>query len=271
MIFNGSIIKRVTVLPEILRSNAIYAIDTDNNCVDLYIKDQTTGLARKVTSVTAILQEIQTLKDVPNGLAALDSNGYLISPIDAQNADFKSNGNYVWEDLVQPFEVRSTASSNNPSWGVAFGNFQGWLFSKSTMNQVWVDFHIKHDYAVGTAMFPHIHWLPTDDTAGTVRWGIEYSYAKGHGQAKFPLTSGTVYVEHNFPANSGSAHFVSEVANGIILPEFETDGVLKIRFFRDAAHVNDTYNNTVHAWQGDIHYQRGQMGTRNKAPGFFTP
>jgi hypothetical protein len=62
---------------------------------------------------------------------------------------------------------------------------------------------------------------------------------------------------------------VSEVSEqfAILSQEIEPDSVVKMRVFRDAA--VDSYNGTVHAWQGDLHYQMGRLGTVNKAPNFY--
>jgi hypothetical protein len=181
-----------------------------------------------------------------------------------------STGNYGWRDLQSPFTVRTSNSQNNPSWIVLFNGMQGLAFSKSTMNQVWVDFHIDHDYAMGTNLYPHVHWCPTTVDGGVVRWGIEYTVAKGHQQQAFPATT-TVYIEQTIQPNSQWMHFVGETSDldAISSVDVEPDTVIKVRFFRDAAHPNDTYDAVVHAWQGDIHYQTGRLSSLNKAPNFF--
>jgi hypothetical protein len=205
----------------------------------------------------------------PNGVAGLDSNGNLIA-LDGQETDIKSNNNFIWEDLVHQFSAKASGG-NNPVFQSVWGNFQGYVFSQSAMNQVWCDFHIRHDYAMGTNMYPHIHWCPITTDTGTVRWGIEYTVAKGHGQQAFPATT-TVYVEQTITTNSNQKHMVAEVSDVNAIPGnlIEPDAVIKLRIFRDAAHANDTFPAIVHAWQVDIHYRVGQLGTRNKAPNFFT-
>lgn len=41
------------------------------------------------------------------------------------------------------------------------------------------------------------------------------------------------------------------------------------RLIDDDIRPFDTYPDPVHAWQADMHYQRGQLGTRHKSPNFF--
>ena len=217
---------------------------------------------------------INSLKNQPNGLAGLDANGNIIGSViatfDGQDGDIRSDNDYVWEDMLADITVKGTSGGNNPTFNVIYGDYQGYIFSPSTMNQCWVDFHIKHDIALNTKIYPHIHYLPMTNNAGVVRWGVSYSIAKGHQQEKFPLPT-TVYIEQTIEANSRYLHMVAEVSdlNAILSTSIEPDSVIKMRVFRDAAHPNDTYPDEIHAWQVDIHYQRARLGTRNKSPNFF--
>ena len=184
----------------------------------------------------------------------------------------ETTSTYGWRDNIAPFVVKSTSGGSNPSWGTLWSGFEGLVFSSTIMNQVWVDFHIDHDYALGTTLYPHVHWMPTTTGTGVVRWGIEYSVAKGHQQGAssiFPAST-TVYVEQTISANSQWMHFIAEVSDANVIPatNVEPDSVVKVRIFRDAAHANDTYTGTVHAWQADLHYRSNRFATLNKAPNF---
>jgi len=185
----------------------------------------------------------------------------------------ETSGSYGWNDMISNFVVKDTVGANNPSWSTLFNGMQGYTFSASQMNQVWCDFHVIHDIALNTVLYPHVHWTPTTTGTGVVRWGIEYSVAKGHQQATgsvFPATT-TVYVEQTIGSASQWKHFVAEVslADAIPATNVEPDTVIKVRIFRDAGHANDTYAGTVHAWQADIHYQVATLSTKNRAPNFY--
>lgn len=189
--------------------------------------------------------------------------------IDGQNTSIKSNNQFIWKDEKASFVIKSTTGVNNPNWGLLYGNFEGIIFPNNKLSQVWVDFHIDHDIAMGTKLYPHIHWMPLTNNIGYVRWGFEYIIAKGHGQSQFPTTSNIIYVNHTVPENSQYRHMTTEVpeVDGILSSEIEPDSVIKMRIFRDG--VNDTHGSNVHGWQSDIHYQIGQLGTINRAPNFF--
>jgi hypothetical protein len=188
-----------------------------------------------------------------------------------------SVGSYGWSDLLAEVNVRGVGV-NNPTWGAVFNAMQGYLFSGTTMNEFWCDFHINHDYAMGTVVFPHVHWMPITNDLGTVRWGFEYAIAKGHQQADSFFNNGfggaagsttTVYVEQTISSPSQFKHFIAEIAVGLPADQLEPDAVIKMRVFRDAANVGDTLNQQVHAMFADIHYQVGRFSTKNKAPNFF--
>lgn len=198
-------------------------------------------------------------------------DGLRLTPTSHLLIDNGTTQTYGWKDNTQPMSVRGNGA-NSPSFGVIFGNMQGYLWDPATMNQCWVDFHILHDYAAGTMMFPHVHWMPTTTNTGTVRWGIEYTVAKGHQQQAFSTSTVTVYLEYTIAnANQRYLHIVTETPDALAIPatNLEIDGFIKTRVFRDAAHPNDTYPDNVHAWCVDLHYQAAQFSTINKAPNFF--
>lgn len=197
---------------------------------------------------------------------------YVNAAIDGQNASLMTaNGGYVWKDEKSSFVVKSTSGTNNPSWSEFTSGFGGLVFSSSNMNQVWVDFHIDHDIAMNTKIYPHIHWMPLTNSSGKVRWGMQYMIAKGHGQGSFNTTPTTIYIDHVVASGSQYKHMVSEVsdASAILSAEIEPDTVIKMRVFRDGGASTDTYSGSVHAWQADLHYQVARIGTVNRVPNFF--
>ena len=181
-----------------------------------------------------------------------------------------ANAAIGWRDLTAEVTVRATGA-NSPTFASYRNGIYFYSFSATVMNEFFVNFHIDHDYAPGTVIYPHIHWTPNTTSTGTVRWGIEYTVAKGHQQQAFPATT-TVYVEQTIAANSQYTHFVAEVslANAIPATNLEPDSIVSCRFFRDAAHANDTFPDPVFVITADVHYNSSKFATRNKAPNFYT-
>jgi hypothetical protein len=129
--------------------------------------------------------------------------------------------------------------------------------------------HIDHDYAMGTNLYPHIHWSVNTTDTGTIRWGFEYVVAKGHQQQAFSAPV-TVYVEQ---ASLGVArmHYVAEFsdAQAISGALVEPDSLIIARVFRDPTHPNDTLNAEAFGLCLDMHYQADRATTPNKFPNFY--
>lgn len=177
---------------------------------------------------------------------------------------------FGWRDNIQQFSIKPTGSTP-PSYGQTIGNYEGYMWSASLLNQAMVDFHVDHDYAIGTPLYPHVHFRPLTALGGVVRWGFEFTPSKGHGQTVGMAESTTVYVNFTVDAGNLGTHYVAEVdfANAIPATQIEPDTVIHVRVFRDAANAADTYAGTVWAWQADLHYQFARLGTKNKSPNFY--
>lgn len=148
-----------------------------------------------------------------------------------------------------------------------------WQFADATApneQQVFVVFHINHDYKRNTKLYPHVHSFISDagDIGNTVRWGFEYTVAKGHGQEAFPATT-TVTVDQTYTAVL--QHEVTEVieANAIDGANIEPDTVIWMRMYRNSSDAADTAGSNVFALFVDLHYQIERTGTINKAPNFY--
>ena len=48
-----------------------------------------------------------------------------------------------------------------------------------TTEQLWGAKEIDHDYSEGTDIYPHVHWMPTTNGAGSVKWQLTYLIMRG--------------------------------------------------------------------------------------------
>ena len=264
-------VHKLNAVPTQYTASSLYFVKNQSTqTFDVFLTSNDGQLLYRSISISDVEILLESMVDVPSGIAGLNANG-IIPAIDGQNTAIKSAGSFVWYSTCLPFVVKSSSGTNNPVFDTVSGNMQGLLFSNTVMNQVWVDVTIGYDYASGTVVYPSIHWMPVTSDTGTVRWGVEYIVAKGHGQQVFSSPT-TVYIEHSVSAASSGKHMISEVSltDAIAATSLEPDTVIKMRVFRDATHTNDTLEANVHAWQANIRYQRGQLGTRSRAPDFFT-
>ena len=184
-----------------------------------------------------------------------------------------------WKDKEAAIASARVAGAKQPTWSQVIDGIYAFLFSPTTINEVYIAFHLPHDMALsytqpdGTLTPPkfylHVHWMSDGTDTGTARFGFEYSYAKGYGTAVYPSTA-TVYVEQ---ASDGVAltHNIAELSDddAISSAEFETDGILMLRVFRDATHANDTLTDSTFITFIDFHYLSDGLETveRNRGTG----
>jgi hypothetical protein len=172
-----------------------------------------------------------------------------------------------WRDNISSIDTRS--GGNAPQRNLFRDGLYLYEFSADDMNEVFSNFHIDHDYKLGTMLYPHLHFATTSSASGVVRLGFEYSFAQGHSLGTFPATT-TLYLNFTVPANSQYVHFVAEVPEGQGIPGtgVDTDGVVLMRIFRDAANAADTFPATIFGILADLHYEVDRYSTINRAPNF---
>lgn len=183
------------------------------------------------------------------------------------------NRKQFWEDELASFSSARVTGASQPTWAAMRNGVYGWQFSATATNELWpAPFHITHTYKPGTAIYPHIHWCSPGTNTGVVRWGIEYTFAKGHAQGAdsvFPATQ-TIYLEQ---AATGTAyeHMIAEASDvqAIDSANIEVDALLLTRVFRDGGNAADTCTDAVFGLMCDLHYQKGYWATRNKSPDFY--
>lgn len=172
-----------------------------------------------------------------------------------------------WRDNV--IEMTTRNGPTEPQMSVFRGGIYLLAFPQTDNTEVFGNFHVDHDYAMGTSLYPHIHWSVDSSLTGTVRWGFEYTIAKGHQQMAFGTTT-IVYVEQQV-LGTPYMHYIAEVSDANAIPGtlIEPDTLILTRVFRDATHPNDTYDDQVFGICLDLHYQVAQSTTPNKQPNFF--
>ncbi len=188
-------------------------------------------------------------------------------------------GNYVlipytsprargWRDITAAIEVRGVGASD-PTFAIYTGTtLRQYQFSAGTAQEVFMTFHIPHDYIPGTAIHLHAHWsnaAAVPNTGGVV-WGFDYSFAKGFNQAPFSAIQSITATQAS-PATRYQ-HMVTETA-AVTIPGLEVDGLLLVRCYRKVADAGDTCTDAVFLHTADIHYESNSNTTLNKAPNFY--
>lgn len=187
-----------------------------------------------------------------------------------------STPTFGWEDMLGPITVRGSGPTD-PAYSVYRGGLRAYQFGVN--DEVFVEFHILHDYAVGTDLYLHTHWshAGTNVTGGSVTWGYEITYAKGHNQAPFstPVTgtitqnASTTQYQHMIAETQISAS--SPSGSQIDTDNLEVDGLILVRIFLSANNMTVSGGGVPDPFlhMTDIHYQSTGITTKNKAPNFY--
>jgi len=180
--------------------------------------------------------------------------------------ELDDNGTY-WYDYLTTVGTGKVPAQNNPTWS-AFGP-SGNLFAYSFAVGDYIflgGFHINHDIKVGSLVYPHVHWTTNGTSTNAVEWELEFTFAKGHNQEAFPAPTVVTVGE----AASGTAwqHMVSEVAIGDAFTAPEVDSIILMRLKRNS--TSPTNADTVFGMFVDLHVEIERVGSKNKAPDFYT-
>lgn len=191
---------------------------------------------------------------------------------------------FPWHDILGAISIRGTGAGD-PQYNVYQGGIRGYQFAVN--KEVFVEFHLPHDYVPGSNLYIHAHWslkwttalraATNAATGGNVVWGFEVSYAKGHNQEAFS-TPITTTVQQN-ASTTQYQHMIAEVQLSAASPSasqldsdlIEVDGLILVRCYLSANNVTVSAGSVPAPFlhMVDIHYQSTNIGTKDKAPPFW--
>ena len=189
---------------------------------------------------------------------------------------FNADGEYLaegiaagWDDYDADFSGGTSTPSKEPAFE-QMGTTGLYAYNFDEGHDRFINFHIKHDIEVGSQVYPHVHWAPeTTMVAGeVVSWEFMFNAPKGFHQGESFFAAPTTIV-FNYTADGtelAGEHLITECSDidSILAPE--VDSVLYARVTRNAG----TYGGGVFGIKADLHYRKGRMSTKNKAPDFYT-
>ena len=177
-----------------------------------------------------------------------------------------ATNDFGWRDITGPIELRGTGA-NDPSFAVVSGSiFRAYQFAVA--DEIWIVFHMPHDYVPGSDVHFHAHWMADGTNAQPVKWEWSYVYADGYGSGNFAVASPTTITAEEAASGTAHDHMITETAaasgTGI-----EVDGLLYVRVRRI---TNGGTENTdaIFMLTTDVHYQSTNLPTKNKNPDFYT-
>lgn len=173
-----------------------------------------------------------------------------------------------WDDYEADFSSGTSSPSKEPTFDPMGNGLYAYNFAEG--DDRFVSFHIKHDILVGSNVYPHIHFCPaTTMTVGqTIVWTFDYVAPKGHAQAE-SFFGATSQISMTYTADGteiAGEHLVLECSDiqAILAPE--VDSIMYVKVTRGVG----TYVGGVYGIKADLHYKKGRLSTKNKAPNFYT-
>lgn len=183
---------------------------------------------------------------------------------------------YPWADIIGDISPKTTGAGT-PVRTNYNGNIAGFAFVANDI--VDLVFHMPHDYVPGSDIFLHVHWSHNGTAiTGNVVFTHYSTYAKGHNQANFPAeVTGTItYNTTNIATTPQYRHRVDELqlstaggsASMLNTTDLEVDGLVLITLKLTTLPTITGGNLFIHT--ADLHYQSTGIGTKAKAPDFWT-
>jgi len=163
----------------------------------------------------------------------------------------------VWEDIRVPVTALRVGAAAAPSWAAFLGNTVTLEFSATLANSVHFSAQLPHNYKQGTDVEFHIHWSPSDTSAGNTRWVLEYTWA--NIGATFPST--TVMTPFYGAATTTTADHIYTDGGDLTGAGKTISSMIVGRLTRQANEALDTYNQVCHLHELDFHYQIDTLGS----------
>jgi hypothetical protein len=218
---------------------------------------------------------ITDLRDRPDGVVRPKDKGW------GTKVDLASP-TYPWRDLEGNVTPRASAP-NAATLEVFRDNVREWAFAAGDVSDN--SFHIPHDYVPGSDLYFHVHWSHTGTSiSGSLVFTLNYMYAKGHNQAAFPAQTVLTFptISPTIGTHPQYQHIITEVQLSAAAPAagqidsdiIEVDGLILANFVVTTiptigspagASVARPYIHHI-----DLHYQSTEIGTKGKAPDFWT-
>lgn len=172
--------------------------------------------------------------------------------------------NTQWDDMRVP--VSALAPGATPADPIVYGpggavRIRGFNGAATTES---MDFtaQLPHSFKEGTDIYPHVHWCPTTNNAGTVIWRLDYYWLNING-----LIPVLAQIDTGAVAASGTAwqHQMTTFAAIAGSPggvPFRISSMLMCRIWRDPG--TDTYPDDAGLLEIDFHFEQDSVGSRSE-------
>lgn len=186
---------------------------------------------------------------------------------------------YGWADIIG--ELRPDPLGANAP---ALSAFRGGLvrcYAYSATDKMDMEFHIPHDYAMGTDLYLHVHWGHNGTAiSGSLILDYGVTYGQRDGTFAAEITPTQTISTPDIATIPRYGHRVDEFQLSAASPsatqldsdDIEVDGLVMVNLTVDTIPtITGGSPNEPYIFFCDIHYQTtGLMGTKQKASPFWT-
>lgn len=161
----------------------------------------------------------------------------------------------AWEDLRFPFTQLRQGALAKPDFDETN---VGLLFPQNDATEkIFIVAQMPHSYQEGTAIYPHVHWQQSANTA--VIWKLDYKWFNG-GDA-VPASFTTISTSSGlFTYSSGNLH-QKTFFDSIDGTGKRISSMLLMKVYRD----DNTTTGDVLGFEFDIHYKSNTSGSRSQS------
>lgn len=275
-------VKTIGLATEDIPNNLYGYVTTEGLVRDLNTSDYTAGecvyLSQTAGSYTTVTPSFGTsrvrvgmiVKSHPTDgwvCVHVSEDKYMFGDVDNGNyTGFEDDGTIkfvgnatVWRDENAGGIALTRAAANRPDLTTINGtNILTYAFDGGgSLEELHWGTEIQHDYKEGTDIWPHIHFYPTTDAVGDIKFTLEY-YIKSRGVA-------TVQGTTSFVTSSGGTAWeeiridFDDVIDGTNLTIADQ---AHFRIFRDSSDAQDGYTNDVAIATVGYHYEVDTVGSR---------
>jgi len=224
-------------------------------------------------SIAEVDTNFTDLRDGVGGLQIPKTSGLGIK------VDSLGTPTFPWRDLIGDITPKTSGAGAPTLAAFRGGNVRAFFYSVGDDGDC--IFHIPHDYVPGSDLFLHAHWSHNGTAiSGNLIINLNFTYAKGHGQAIFPAeTTRTISVSTpDIATIPRYEHMTSETQISAASPSgsqidsdyIEVDGLLIVHYdVGTIPTITGGSPNEPCLFTIDILYQSTGIGTKAKVPNFY--
>lgn len=197
----------------------------------------------------------------------MKSRNTLLEEILAATPSGVGGEEYGWDDNIQLFSAAKGNGTTEPVWSNMGNGHYNYLFTSG--DELFVTYHVLHDYKQNTNAYPHIHFL-VDQTmvvGQQITWRFGYLIAKGHQQGESLTATETVFdmIYTATGTEIAGEHIILECSDLQAFDIIEPDTLVSARIEL----LSENVDGRIFGIMCDLHYQTDRHSTLNKAPNFY--